>query len=147
MWSGQSWCGCRKANLFDFVSGRTSCSCGMILMSLCAELESGVRLGVAEPLQPSPIWPIQQQVTTTSDSLSVHYGEWAGAQEHPEIVEQLLQEELAEGWICEVHGGVDELKRRYDLWSRLVSSMSSWHLVAAPALLLILLFQELRTRL
>ena len=83
--------------------------------SLCAELESGVRLGVAEPLQPSPIWPIQQQVTTMSDSLSVHYGEWAGAQEHPEIVEQLLQEELAEGWICEVHGGVDELKRQYDL--------------------------------
>ncbi len=40
-------------------------------------------------------------------------GQWSGADEHPDIVSELLQEELQCGWVEEIKGGDDALQEQF----------------------------------
>ena len=80
-----------------------------------AELVHGVPLGVNEQLHPSPAWPIHAGVISTPEPLVVCYDSWKSAPDHFSIVEDLIQEELAAGFIALVPGGVPELQERYQL--------------------------------
>ena len=77
------------------------------------QLSSGVRLGVNEPLSPSPAWP--QHTATISDDVPLQdcLDSWKSAQDHPDIVQTLIQEELEAGFIAHVPGGVPALKQMY----------------------------------
>eukprot|EP00435_Cladocopium_sp_Y103_P002494 s2776_g1.t1 len=80
----------------------------------CDELASGVRLGVGTTLEPSPIWPLHDGEHFVPDQpLSIHHGQWAGADAHPDIVSDLLQQELDAGWIVDVPGGLTALQQQH----------------------------------
>ena len=77
------------------------------------QLKSGVRLGVNSTLEPSPIWPLRDVDQLADQPLSVQTGQWAGADEHPDIVSELLAEEVEAGWIEEVAGGETSLRQQF----------------------------------
>lgn len=82
-------------------------------VDLIPQLRTGARLGVNHPLAPSPIWPRRASEHVADQPLSLQTGHWSGADEHPDVVAKLLQEELEAGWIEEVEGGEAELLQRY----------------------------------
>ena len=71
-------------------------------------LVSGVPLGVHTDLPASPAWPTNDSTRPDPTETVVHYDEWSGAPERPEIVTALLKEEEDHGFIAKVPGGVDE---------------------------------------
>ena len=82
-------------------------------VELIAQLMQGVRLGVNQTLTPSPIWPLRDADQVADQPLSMQTGHWSGADEHPDIVSELLQEELQFGWIEEIKGGDDALQEEF----------------------------------
>ena len=72
----------------------------------------GVPLWVNEPLKPSPAWPVHEGVVSNPEPLVVCHDSWKSASDHPSIVKDLIQEELAAGFIALVPGGVPELQER-----------------------------------
>ena len=82
-------------------------------VDLIPQLKQGVRLGVNQTLTPSPIWPLREVDQVADQPLSVQTGQWAGADEHPDIVSDLLQEEIESGWIEEIIGGEDALRQQF----------------------------------
>jgi len=77
------------------------------------DLVHAVPLWINEQLHPSPAWPIHAGVISTPEPLVVCHDSWKSASDHPSIVEDLIQEELAAGFIALVPGGVPELQERY----------------------------------
>ena len=67
---------------------------------VCPDLASGVRLEVDCLLEPSVHWPKRDEVHPLSE-LVICDGSWKSASDHPQEVLQMLEEELAEGWISE----------------------------------------------
>ena len=55
-----------------------------------------------------------------------------GADEHPSIVADLLQEEIQEGWIEEIAGGEEELKMKFP-HAAMGNSPWCWHLIVLHA--------------
>ena len=82
-------------------------------LDLIPQLIEGVRLGVNQTLTPSPIWPLREADQVADQPLSMQTGQWSGADEHPDIVSELLHEELQCGWIEEVKGGREELQEQF----------------------------------
>ena len=74
------------------------------------DLVQGVPLGVNEPLVPSPAWPTHTGTVENPEPLIQCQDSWRSAQDHPDIVEQLVAEELQAGFIELVLGGVAELQ-------------------------------------
>lgn len=77
--------------------------------SFCDTLVRGVRLGVDAPVDASPLWPLSLNSGDIQQQLSIEQGAWQGARDNPDLVMELLQEEIQEGWIEEVPGGLPEL--------------------------------------
>ena len=75
------------------------------------QLPHGVPLGVNEPLKPSPAWPAYTGTLPEEVPLQDCLDSWKSAQDHPEIVQSLIQEELDAGFIAHVPGGVTQLKQ------------------------------------
>ena len=73
-------------------------------MDLIPQLITGVRIGVTHLLAPSPRWLRQHADQVADQPLSMETGQWSGADDNPS---------LEEGWIEEVVGGEEELKRRF----------------------------------
>ncbi len=82
-------------------------------IDLIPQLKQGVRLGVNQTLRPSPIWPMRDVDQVADQPLSLQTGQWSGADEHRQIVSELLQEEIESGWIEEVTGGEDALRKQF----------------------------------
>ena len=70
-------------------------------------------MGVNADLPPSPAWPCHAPSDTPPEPLLDHMDAWKSAQDHPDIVADLIQAELADGFIEAVPGGLDELKQMY----------------------------------
>ena len=85
------------------------------------DLAKGVPLGVNEPLKPSPAWHVYDGVVSDPEPLLVWHDSWKSAADHPAIVEDLIHEELAAGFIALVPGGVPELQKQFQ-----VSTDCSW---------------------
>ena len=81
-------------------------------VDLIPQLISGVRIGANHVLPPSPLWPKQPVDHVPDQPLSMEVGQWSGADEHPSIVTDLLQEEIQEAWVEEIAGGEEELKMK-----------------------------------
>ena len=68
--------------------------------AMCADLRRGVRIGVDHDLVPSAHWPLRHNDPVCTD-LNICEGSWKSASDHPDQVRQLLEQEIAEGWITE----------------------------------------------
>ena len=77
-------------------------------------LQSGVRLGVQHPLEPSPAWPVRLPTAPSEEPLLERTSAWKSALDNMPMVEELLNSEVAEGFGALVPGGVDSLKANYN---------------------------------
>lgn len=77
------------------------------------QLGNGVLLGVNQPLTPSPGWPVYSGTIPAEVSLQDCLDSWKSAQDHPDIVRDLVQEEVDAGFIAHVPGGVPQFKQMY----------------------------------
>ena len=75
------------------------------------ELTHGVRLGVHDEILASPLWPVQQPSISDDQPLLHCESSWKSALDQPEVVWQLLQEEIDAGFIEEVPGGLAQLQK------------------------------------
>ena len=78
------------------------------------DLVQGVPLGVNQTLTPSPAWPTHAGTVTDPEPLLQCSDSWKSAQDHPEIVDQLIAEELQAGFIELVPGCLSELQATYN---------------------------------
>jgi len=77
-------------------------------------LQAGVPTGVIHPIPPSTIWPRKPPADDESiDPLAVCEGNWAGADADPQLTQSLIEEEIRQGWVEKIPGGLDEAKRRW----------------------------------
>jgi len=67
--------------------------------------------GGNQPLRPSPAWPEYTGTLPEEVPLQDCLHSWKSAQDHPEIVQSLIHEELDAGFIAHVPGGVPQLKQ------------------------------------
>ena len=77
---------------------------------LFAHLHAGVPLGFSAPIPPCPLLQASHAPPHAETELRHCESAWKSALDNAEIVDELLQRA---GWIMEVTGGDDELKRRY----------------------------------
>ena len=80
-------------------------------VSFLDELRSGVRLGVNNDIPASPLWPLQQSTISDDQDLIQCESSWKSALDQPDIVWQLLQEEIDAGFIERVPGGLAQLQQ------------------------------------
>ena len=70
-------------------------------------------MGVNQTLAPSPAWPVHEGSVVDPEPLLQCSDSWKSAQDHPDIVDQLIAEELQAGFIELVPGGLSELQESY----------------------------------
>lgn len=91
-------------------------------------LQAGVPTGVIDPIPPSTIWPRKPPADEEFlEPLSICEGNWAGADADPQLTQSLIDEEIRQGWVAKIEGGLDEAKRR---WSHL--GIGKLNVVQAP---------------
>ena len=78
------------------------------------ELQSGVRLGVNNDIPASPLWPLQQSTISDDQELLQCESSWKSALDQPEVVWQLLQDEIDAGFIERVPGGLAQLQQEHE---------------------------------
>ena len=77
-------------------------------------LQQGVPTGVLQPIPPSHIWPPKSSSTSeTADSLHSFTDNWKGAMDDPNLTWDLISEEIRQGWVKEIPGGLEEAKQRW----------------------------------
>ena len=77
-------------------------------------LQHGVPTGVLDPIPPGHIWPAKPTSTTEEvPDLQSFCSNWTGAHEDPDLTQSLIDEEINQGWVEELHGGLAEAKRRW----------------------------------
>eukprot|EP00435_Cladocopium_sp_Y103_P011247 s1980_g2.t3 len=81
--------------------------------SLLPALKVGVPTGVLQPLEPSGLWPRKANVDKIGEPLLVHHTNWQGAEEEPGLTQSLIDDEISNGWVQEVAGGLDEARSRW----------------------------------
>eukprot|EP00438_Fugacium_kawagutii_P024615 Skav227274 [mRNA] locus=scaffold3803:105876:109202:- [translate_table: standard] len=73
-------------------------------VSFFDRLHEGVPLGVSAPLEPAPIWPQQDAAPVPDSPLLVCESSWKSALSDPQLVQELLEEELRLGFIVATLG-------------------------------------------
>ena len=76
-------------------------------------LSVGVPLGVNEPLDPSPAWPVSQSALSDESPLMECTSSWKSALDNLPLVRESIAEEVTAGFIEHVPGGLDELQATY----------------------------------
>ena len=83
-------------------------------------LKSGVRLGTDGPLPPSGSWPLKTDATKDLESARMAASDftladcnWSSAEQSPELVGQLIQTEIEDGYVTHIPGGLQEIKARW----------------------------------
>ena len=77
--------------------------------SLFPYLIAGVPLGINETITPSGCFPLTQNETPFEPPLlSLHHTNWQSAEDEPEIVQELIDKEIASGWVSQFQGTVEE---------------------------------------
>ena len=77
-------------------------------------LQQGVPTGALSEMPRSYIWPPKKQQIEDLPELQVCEANWKGAEEDPTLTWSLIQDELDNGWISEVPGGVTEARMKWD---------------------------------
>ena len=76
-------------------------------------LREGVPLGISSPIPACKVMAPPAPPDAADIPLQHCESSWKSAIDHSEIVDELLLEELAQGWIAVVPGGDDELRREF----------------------------------
>ena len=77
-------------------------------------LISGVPLGIHEEIEPSRCFPIQQGETEFDPPLlTVHHTNWSSAEDDPDTVKQLIEKEVASGWVEVFPGSLEEAQQHF----------------------------------
>ena len=76
-------------------------------------LREGVPLGISSPIPACKVMAPPGPPDAADIPLQHCESSWKSAIDHSEIVDELLLEELAQGWIAIVPGGDDELRREF----------------------------------
>ena len=76
-------------------------------------LREGVPLGISSPIPACKVMTPPGPPDAANIPLQHCESSWKSAIDHSEIVDELLLEELAQGWIATVPGGDDELRREF----------------------------------
>ena len=94
--------------------------CLYILQSLCScmqdpdealfpSLLDGVPLGMHEEILPSKCFPSNQpDALFDPPLLSVHHTNWQSAEDEPSIVQELIDKEIAEGWVVQFDSTIED---------------------------------------
>ena len=93
------------------------------LSTICADpdsayfdtLREGVPLGISSPIPACKVKAPPAPPDSATIPLQHCESSWKSAIDHSDIVDDLLQEELAQGWIAIVPGGDEELRRKYSV--------------------------------
>ena len=83
-------------------------------LGLMDMLRSGVRTGALTPLPTSHQWaPVENAVPNEDLDLELCEGNWKHAEEHPEIVQQLIDKEVEAGWVIKTDCTPDTALHRW----------------------------------
>ena len=69
-------------------------------------------VGVNSPLKPSAAWPLNEAIPADSSPLIKCTSSFKSALDHLPLVRELVQEEVAAGFVRLVPGGLEELRLR-----------------------------------
>ena len=76
-------------------------------------LKQGVPTGALSDMPRSFIWPPKPSSADTVPDLEICEKNWKGANEDPELTWDLINEEINNGWVEELTGGLQEAKQRW----------------------------------
>ena len=76
-------------------------------------LQQGVPTGVLAPIPPSHIWPKKPTEEHISEPLQNFFTNWSGADSDPTLTWELINEEISQGWVIELPGGIEQAKTRW----------------------------------
>lgn len=76
-------------------------------------LKQGVPTGALSDMPRSFIWPPKPSSTDTVPDLEICDKNWKGANEDPELTWELINDEIHNGWVAELTGGIQEAKQRW----------------------------------
>ena len=76
-------------------------------------LISGVPTGFDEAILPSQCFPLTSPTADEVPMLSVHFSNWSSAEEHPEEVKPLIDEEVKQGWVMPFDGTLEDAQSHW----------------------------------
>ena len=76
-------------------------------------LQQGVPTGAFQSIPPSHIWPKKPPTSNQPEPLRSFSDNWQGANEDTDLTWQLIQEEIDQGWVSELPGGLQEARSRW----------------------------------
>ena len=83
--------------------------------SLFNYLIEGVPLGIHEEITPSSCFPLQTQETELDPPLlTVHHTNWSSADEDPSTVQELIDKEVAAGWVEIFPGSLEDAQQFFE---------------------------------
>ena len=84
--------------------------------SLFQYLINGVPTGFSEQIEPSHCFPLHNAEDQSSEiPLSVHFANWGTAEDHPDIVSELVAEEVEKGWVVPFEGSLEDAQQKWPL--------------------------------
>ena len=83
--------------------------------SLFGYLIDGVPTGFDKPIEPSHCFPLNTDESSMETSLSIHHVNWASAEGNMDTVQDLVREEVNQGWVSPFHGDLAAAQERWPL--------------------------------
>ena len=68
------------------------------------DIFDGVPTGFDEAIEPSHCFPLNTDESSSDTPLSAHHVNWASAEDNMDIVQELVREEVLQGWVSPFHG-------------------------------------------
>ena len=83
--------------------------------TLFDSLINGVTTGFHNDIPPSKCFPPNDRPSdpSTMDSLSAHFSNWQSVMDHPELTQELVQEEIEKGWVFEYEGTLADAQAEF----------------------------------
>ena len=78
-------------------------------------LLAGVPTGFSNNIPPSGVFPPRASQDPPSTPLSVHWQNWFSAESHPDLTAELVEEEIAQGWVTPFSGTLEDAQQQYPL--------------------------------
>ena len=81
---------------------------------LFPDLIAGVSTGYNEDIRPSHVFATKpDKEDLAAPDLSIHLTNWKSAEDHPDVTQQLVDEEISKGWLICFDGSVEDAKQRW----------------------------------
>ena len=83
-------------------------------LALHPHLQAGVPTGVLEDIPPSYIFPPKTSQSSVAHHLQSFSENWKGAMDDPDLTWKLIEEEMQQGWVEEIQGGMEAAHQRWE---------------------------------